>query len=79
SHPLLRKLPEMRAPPAVHPLLTGRRKLPLAMTCRLSRLKASHEAGKLTLIGRLQGGPQAIGLIGHNDPQVTGGDYDAVG
>ena len=66
-------------PLSVHPLFTGKRKPAAAMTCRLTELKATHEEGKLSLTGRLQGGPRGVGLVAHNNPQEIPGDYDAVG
>jgi NPCBM/NEW2 domain len=66
-------------PLSVHPLFTGQRVPPQAMNYRLAELTATHQDAELRLEGRLQGGPRAIGLVGHNDPSAPLGDYDAVG
>ncbi len=66
-------------PLSAHPLFTGKRKSPVELTCQIAELMATPEKGKLTLTGRLQGGPQAVGIVAYNDAEDIGDDYDATG
>ncbi len=66
-------------PLSVHPLFTGKRKTPVELTCEIADLTALPDKGKLTLAGRLQGGPKAVGVVAYNDAQDIGDDYDALG
>jgi hypothetical protein len=64
-------------PLSVHPLFTGRKAPPSALSCRVVELIATPEKGKLLLSGRLAGGPRVVGLVAYNDPQEVPADYDA--
>lgn len=64
-------------PLSIHPLFTGKRAARQELTCQVAELAATPEKGKLTLSGRLEGGPRAIGVVAYNDPQSVSGDYDA--
>jgi hypothetical protein len=66
-------------PLSLHPLFTGKRKMPTKVTCEMFDLTATPDKGKLTLAGRLQGGPKIIGVVAYNDAQDIGDDYDATG
>jgi hypothetical protein len=66
-------------PLSVHPLFTGKRKMPARVTCEMFDLTAVPDKGKLTLTGRLQGGPKIVGVVAYNDAQDIGDDYDATG
>jgi len=66
-------------PLSVHPLFTGKRKMPTKVTCEIYDLTAAPDKGKLTLAGRLQGGPKIIGVVAYNDAQDIRDDYDATG
>ena len=45
-------------PLSVHPLFTGKSQPRQELTCKLVELEATPEKGKLTLAGRLEGGPR---------------------
>jgi hypothetical protein len=64
-------------PLSVHPLFTGKREPRQNLTCQIAELAATPEKGKLTLAGRLTGGPGSVGLVAYNDPQSVPADYDA--
>ena len=66
-------------PLSVHPLFSGKKKSPVELTCQITDLTATPDKGKLTLAGRLQGGPRAIGMVAYNDAQDVADDYDALG
>jgi hypothetical protein len=64
-------------PLSVHPLFTGKKQPRQDLSCQVAELAATPKKGKLTLAGRLEGGPRAIGLVAYNDPQSVPADYDA--
>lgn len=66
-------------PLSAHPLFSGKRKSPVELTCEVEDLSAVADKVKLTLTGRLQGGPRVVGIVAYNDRQDIGDDYDAIG
>ncbi len=48
-------------------------------SCRLTRLDAWWQNGKIVLSGQLDASPPAYGIVGYNDPEKPPGNYDAVG
>ncbi len=66
-------------PLSVHPLFTGQRKPRADLTCQITELDATGEKGKLTLEGRVAGGPPVVGLVAYCDRQSIQGDYDSSG
>lgn len=71
--------PASAVPLSVHPLFTGKRVPATPMTCRIADLKATHEGGKLRLVGQFKDGPPAQHIVARNDPSAVAGDYDSVG
>jgi hypothetical protein len=66
-------------PLSLHPLFSGKKKPPVELTCRLTNLTAVPDQGAMTLAGRLQDGPRAMGLVAYNDREDIPDDYDALG
>lgn len=66
-------------PLSLHPHFTGKKTRATKMTCEVTELTGNSAKGKLTLTGRLQGGPRVVGLVVYNDPQSKPGAYDAQG
>ena len=71
--------PAAALPLSVHPLFTGTKRPPAPLTCQLTDLTAAPDEGRLTMDGRVQGGPRSIGMVAYNDPRSVPGDYDAAG
>lgn len=64
---------------SVHPLFTGKKLPSVPLTCRLAKINAKAEKGRINLTGQLVGGVKSVGLIAYADPRDTPGDYDAHG
>lgn len=65
-------------PLSVHPLFTGKRVPPAAVSARLADMNAEAGIGTITLSGQLPGGPRVVGLVAFSDPQDVAGDYDSL-
>lgn len=62
-----------------HPLFIGRRAASLReAACKLAKLQAVFEGGKLRFDGLLESQPPAFGIIAYNDDESIASDYDAV-